>query len=456
VAAGLHDMGVRSGSVVSWQLPTTLEAPVLMAALARLGAVQNPVISLLREREVGFIVKEVGTDLLIVPREWRGFAHGEMAKAMPTETLILNFDDTPSTDLRLPTGTWNSAMAPHATEGDGRWVYYSSGTTSDPKGVRHNDESLLASSNGIVRNIGIRQGDVYPIAWPFTHIGGAAMLTGVLRSGGTLVLFDTFDPTTTPERMAAHRPTILGSAVPFFNAYIAAQRRNDAVLFPALRACVGGGAASPESVNREVSGVLGVPGVVGAWGLTEFPVATSETPSDPMVGSSVGRPTDGVMVRVVKDELRLKGPQCFLGYVDESLNADAFDDEGWFRTGDLGSIDGNGRVRIEGRRKDIIIRNAENISALEIEEALLTHPKVADVAVVGIPDDVTGERVCAVIVGADEGAPTLQELVVHCQDHGLARYKCPERLQVVDVLPRTSMGKIFKRGLPLRSHPVQS
>ena len=139
-------------------------------------------------------------------------------------------------------------------------------------------------------------------------------------------------------------------------------------------------------------------GIASSWGLTEFPVATSETVDDDNLASTVGRPTRGVQVRVVDGELRLKGPQCFLGYVDSSLDAAAFDEDGWFRTGDLGFVGDDGRVRIEGRLKDVIIRNAENISASEMEELLLTHPAIADVAVVGVPDPRTGERVCAVVV----------------------------------------------------------
>src|SRR5581483_7348394 len=248
-----------------------------------------------------------------------------------------------------------------------------------------------------------------------------------------------------PGRMAAHAPTILGSATPFFHAYVAAQRQHgDQPLFPALRTCVAGGAATPATVNREVAEVLGVRGVVGAWGLTEFPVATSETPDDPNVGTTVGRPVAQVEVRVVDGELQLRGPQCFLGYVDASLDAAAFDD-GWFRTGDLGSVDGDGRVRIEGRLKDVIIRTAEKIAASDVEETLLRHPAVADVAVIGIPDARTGERVCAVVVLGPGQTASIEDLVAHCQAEGLARYKCPERLEVIGALPRNSMGKVLKR-----------
>jgi acyl-CoA synthetase (AMP-forming)/AMP-acid ligase II len=447
-AAGLLALGVAPGDVVSWQLPTVLEAVVLLAACARLGAVQNPLIPLLREREVGFIVDQVGTSLLVVPETWRGFAHGEMARSLGRQALVLDLAGPPGAELRLPAG--DPGDLPPAPRGadEVRWLYYSSGTTSDPKGARHTDASVIASSTGIVEHTRLGQGDVHPIAWPFAHIGGVSMLVAALRAGGKHVLFDAFDPARTPDRMAAHGMTILGSATPFFLAYVAAQRRHgDEPLFPRLRACTSGGAAVPGTVNREVAEVLGVPGVTGAWGLTEFPVATSESPDDPEIGTSVGHAVHGVSVRAVDGELRLKGPQCFQGYVDTALDAAAFDEDGWFRTGDLGSVDEHGRVRILGRIKEIIIRNAENVSALEVEEALIRHPAVADVAVVGIPDPRTGERVCAVVVPVPGHTVTLAVLAEHCVAEGLARYKCPEQVELVDELPRNAMGKLLKNSL---------
>jgi acyl-CoA synthetase (AMP-forming)/AMP-acid ligase II len=454
-AAGLLARRVGPGDVLSWQLPTTLEAAVLLGACARLGVVQNPIIPVFRHREVGFIIEQVQARLVVVPETWRGFGHGDMARSLAGDVLALELEGTPGPAIRLPVGDTAALPAPPATGDECRWIYYSSGTTADPKGARHTDASVIASANAVVDLMGLRLGDVYPIAWPFAHIGGVSMLSAALRAGGTLALFDTFDPATTPERMAACRATVLGSATPFFHAYIAAQRRHgDRRLFPALRTCVGGGAATPETVNREVASVLGVRGVVGAWGLTEFPVASSETPDDSAVGSTVGRPAAGVQVRVVDGELRLKGPQCFLGYVDSSLDADAFDEAGWFRTGDLGTVDADGRIRIEGRSKDVIVRNAENVSALEVEDALLRHPAVADVAVIGVPDKESGERVCAVVVAAPGHKITLPELVEHCRAQGLARYKCPERLRFVDQLPRNSMGKVLKRALQPRSPEV--
>jgi non-ribosomal peptide synthetase component E (peptide arylation enzyme) len=226
----------------------------------------------------------------------------------------------------------------------------------------------------------------------------------------------------------------------------------------------GGGAPTPPEISRLAREVLGVRGIANSWGLTEFPVATYGRLDVPfeVLDTTTGPAVPGTEVRVVTDdgrvgaageegELRARGPQCFLGYVDASLDAAAFDDEGWFRTGDLGIIDADGNVTVTGRIKDIIIRNAENISALEIEDALYRHPAVADVAVVAAPDPRTGERVCAfVVVASDAETPTIVSLAGHCRELGLAVQKCPEQLELVDSLPRNSYGKVLKQELKAR------
>jgi len=150
-------------------------------------------------------------------------------------------------------------------------------------------------------------------------------------------------------------------------------------------------------------------------------------------------------------EIRVKGPQVTKGYLDAALDADAFDDAGWFRTGDLGVVDEGGHVTITGRLKDVIIRKGENIPAKEVEDLLFTHPKVADVAVVGLRDPERGERACAVVVTADgEDDISLAEAAEHLLAAGLITRKLPEQLEIVDVLPRNPAGKVVKFELQRR------
>ena len=447
VAAGLLELGVVPGGVVSWQIPTTLEAVVMLVACARLGVVQNPIISMLRHAEVGHIASQIGTDLLIVPEQWRGFDHEAMANELGLRAWAADYETLvdATTPLRLPQGDPSVLPAPPRTNDDGRWIYFSSGTTAAPKGVRHTDTSAMASALSLSERLGFGPDDVYPIAWPFSHIGGIAMLVTSLNTGVRLVLFDVFDPATTADRMATHNPTMLGSAVPFFRAFLEAEHRHEGgSLFPNVRGCVGGGAPIPGDVNQELIDTFGVSGVVGAYGLTEVPNCTCEWFDGPEVGRDVGPAGPGVEARVVDGELQLRGAQCFLGYVDESLNVAAFTDDGWFRTGDLAEISDDDRIRIVGRLKDVVIRNAENISATEVEEAVLFHESVTDVAVIGLPDSRTGERVCAAIVLAPDSSIDVPRLAEHCISLGLAKYKCPEEIVFVEAIERNPMGKIQK------------
>jgi cyclohexanecarboxylate-CoA ligase len=454
-AAAFAERGVGAGTMVSWQLPTTLEAVVVMAALSRLGAVQNPIIPILREREVGFITEQLATEFLVVPELWRGFDHGELARELASvngfEVIAVDLATPPlAGELRLPSAGADALPPAPAPDGDTQWIYYSSGTTAAPKGIRHTDSTVVAGSRGLVTAMGITAGDVDPIAFPIAHIGGAAMVAAALMTGMRLALFEVFDPAATPLAIAAHNPTFLGTATPFFVAFLEAQRAHgDQPLFGALRGCIAGGAPITAELGRQVRETFGMPGIANAWGMTEFPVATSP-PLDAaaeVLDYTVGAPVPGVSVRVVDGELRLKGPQCFLGYADAALDADAFDEDGWLRTGDLGLIDADGNVRVTGRIKDAIIRNAENVSALEIENVLATHPAVADVAVIGVPDHSAGERVCAVVVPTSDEGVSLESLVQHCHSLGLSRYKHPESLVIVETLPRNQFGKVIKKDL---------
>ena len=455
--------------MVTWQLPTTLETMVVMVALTRLGALQNPILPIWRESEVRFVTAQMNTAVMIVPGTWRGFDHVELSRSLSEErdmtTIVIDHATAPTAGtLRLPVGDLGSLPEPPTSADDARWVYYSSGTTAAPKGIRHTDRSVIAGSAGVVGMVGASSDDVNPIPFPVSHVGGAAMLAASLLTGMRLALFDAFDAATTPFAIAAQRPTLLGTATPFYIAFMAAQQKHGPdPLFPNLRACLAGGAPITAELGRQVREAFSVPGIANSWGLTEFPVVTSPPPDAEaaILDHTVGPPVPGVRVRVVGDdgrevepggdgELRLKGPQCFLGYVDESLDADAFDADGWFRSGDRGRIDENGNVVVTGRIKDAIIRNAENISALEIEGVLASHAAVADVAVIGVPDRRTGERVCAVVVVEAGAHLELASLVEHCQAHKLARHKFPERVELVDTLPRNLTGKVLKAELRAR------
>jgi cyclohexanecarboxylate-CoA ligase len=456
-AAFLYRRGVREGTAVSWQLPTVMESAIVLMALARLGAVQNPLIPILRSRELSFITSQTGASLLITPSVWRNFDYhamaSEVAGRVGCDVLVVDRGELPVDD---------PSILPPPPSGDAnpvRFVYYSSGTTADPKGGKHTDASAMASANGMIVSMAVTADDCIAVPFPYAHIGGMAYTASSFHTGCRLLFVETFDPVETPLVMAEHGPTFLGMALPFLRAYLEAQRRLSPLpLFPRIRAFASGGAPKPPEIYYELKEAFGV-GMLSGWGLTEFPIATATRvdDTDEEMATTEGSASPGVDLRVVggdgrilgpgeEGELRLKGPQMITGYVDTSLDVDAFDEHGYFRTGDLGILGPRGHVRITGRLKDIVIRNAENISTQEIENVLYAHPKIGDVAVIGVPDARTGERACAVVVLA-EGVDTLAlaEIIDFCRSEHLANQKIPEQLHLVDALPRNSMGKILKQ-----------
>ena len=465
VAAGLAADGIGALDVVSWVLPTWHGSLVVIAALARLGATQNPIIPIYRDREVGFVTRQAGTTLLIVAGEWRGFDYTAMAQRLaadhpsPPRLLVA--------ERALPDGDPDDlpdAPAPPSSRADEEvtWLFYTSGTTADPKGARHSDGDLIVTARGMGDRMLCRAGDRNLMAFPVTHIAGPIWLCASLMYGLTNVITEGFDPKATPELASREDVTLAGSATYFHLAYLAAQRAaGPEPIFPSLRACPGGGAPKPPALHAEIQTELGGQGVLSGWGLTEAPILTMASAHDPdhELATTEGRAMPGVLLRTVdldgnevgageEGELRAKAPQMMRGYVDGGLDADAFDDDGWFRTGDLGVIDRHGYVRITGRVKDVIIRKGENVSAAEVENLLYEHAKVADVAVIGLPDAERGELVCAVVSGPEGSEPLgFDEMVTHLRAKGLRTQALPERLEVVDAVPRNASGKVPKHEL---------
>lgn len=463
-AAGLLAMGVHEGTVVSWQLPSWKESIVLVAALSRLGAVQNPILPIYREREVGFIVRQARSKLLFVPSEFRGFDFAEMARTIADGVEGLSVKVS---DRALPDGSPLALEPPPdpAAEPPVRWLFYTSGTTADPKGAQHTDATIAAAARGMAERLGLTEQDRHSLVFPFTHIGGIIWLFSGLMSGCTNILDEAFNPETTIPLLQREGVTLAGSGTFFHLVYLKAQRENPSEpLFPNVRAYPGGGAPKPPQLHYDLKKELGGAGIVSGYGLTESPILTMARfdDSDEALANTEGSAMPGVELRAVtlegkvggigeEGEIRAKAPQMMKGYLDSSLDTDAFDDEGWFRTGDLGRIDAEGNVTITGRLKDIIIRKGENISAKEVEDLLFTHPKVADAAVVGVPDPSSGERACAVVALKDAADPLgFDEMGAFLKEKGLRLQAIPEQLEIVEALPRNPSGKVLKQDLRAR------
>ena len=459
VAAGLLARGIGPGSRVSWQLPTRVDTILLSLALARLGAVQNPIIHIYREREVGFALWQTDADLICVPGTWRGVDYQAMATGLATEIGAKRDRPLPVLlmDGSLPDGDPATLPSPPRSGEEVRWIYYTSGTTSEPKGVQHSDGTLLAAGIGLGMALGVTPADVGSIAFPFAHIGGPDYLIMMLAGGFPAVLIEAFDPATYPDILRSVGATLAGGSTAHYSAVLTAQRGAYAgPLVPTLRALAGGGAPKPHELYFEIEREVGIP-VAHGYGMTEVPMITQGSPADSadQLAYTEGAPVRGAMIRLVtqdgrvaetgeEGEVRVRGPVVFHGYTDPDLNKDAFDADGWFRTGDLGVLRDDGHLSLTGRLKDVIIRKGENISAREVEEALYEHPAVGAVAVIGLPDPERGERVCAVVELVPGSVFTVEEMTAQLEKVGLARQKFPEQLEIVEVLPRNATLKILK------------
>jgi cyclohexanecarboxylate-CoA ligase len=466
-ALGLLALGVGPGDVVAYQLPNWWEAAVVFLAAARIGAVVNPVLPSFRARELGFILAQSGASVLFIPGALRGSDHREIVRglALPALRDVLVVRDEPAAGMRSfaqfmetpwerapQTATPQTAYAPQTadrvvTSVDAAsllLLMYTSGTSAEPKGVLHTHETLMAEIRSLARVHQLTAADTTLMPSPVTHISGVVhgILTPALL-GTTAVLVDRWDAEEALACIARERVTYMVGAPTFLQDLSAAP--TSALARGSLRLFSCGGAAVSETLIRQARAALGCV-AKRVYGSTEFPTITTTDADDaPSMGAETeGRAIWPAEVRIVDGEIQARGPECCVGYADPALNADAFTADGWFRTGDLGHLDAAGYLRITGRVKDIVIRKGEKISVRELEELIGHHPAVAEVVVVALPDPVTGERACAVVVPRAAQSVTLAELTAFLAGAGLARVKWPEQLELRHSLPRTESGKLHR------------
>jgi cyclohexanecarboxylate-CoA ligase len=335
-------------------------------------------------------------------------------------------------------------------------LMYTSGTTSDPKGVVHPHATLIRENRGIAESWGLGEDHRIFMPSPLTHITG--LLYGILAPsmfGNAVVLQDVWEPRAALALIERHRCTLMVAATPFLHGLTHCEELPSRDV-SSLRFVGCGGADIPPVLIREATARLDAI-VVRGYGSTEYPtVAQGRIGDRPELRAETdGAPSPWTEVRVVNDEgadvplgvtgeVLARGPERFVGYLVPPEGEDTFDADGWFATGDLASLDAEGHLTIKGRKKDIILRGGENISAKEVEDHLHAHPKVAEVAVVAMPDREMVERACAYVVVDGPEAPTLAELRTFLVDRGLAIQKVPERLEPVDELPKNLAGKVQK------------
>jgi acyl-CoA synthetase (AMP-forming)/AMP-acid ligase II len=365
-------------------------------------------------------------------------------------------------DEEWPRGDVSELPAPPKPEegSEVRWIYCTSGTTSGPKAVLHTDSSLMAGGHGLALSLEVHEGDVGSIAYPYAHIGGTMYLVILMEVGMSAVLIERFDPVTTAAAFRRYGVTVTGGSTTHYQAWLNLQAANPTQKqMPELRLLSGGGASKPSKLYFDSLQVLGVP-IVHSYGMTESPLVTSNTPatSEHNLAHSDGKPVAGMEVRIKRSdgsfaeqgetgEIVIRGACVCKGYLNPEQTREAFDEEGFYHTGDVGSFDEEGYLSLSGRLKDIIIRKGENISAREIEEMLMDFPGVRAVAVIGLPDEERGERVCAVLEYEGDDL-SLGDITRFLGQKGLMKQKLPEQLELIDRIPRSeALGKVSKKEL---------
>jgi acyl-CoA synthetase (AMP-forming)/AMP-acid ligase II len=475
-ASALKARGIGPGDVVSFQLPNWMEAAATFWGASLLGATLVPIVHIYGHKETSFILADSGARLHVTAARFGRTEHLENVRSfrgrLPgLETVVVvggsangrgevGFDDLLSHDP--------IAEPVHVAPDAPAMVCYTSGTTADPKGVIHSQRSLLFDVKQLVaRHAPMLRPTASPLppltASPVTHVSG--LETGLLKpvlEGQDLHLLDRWDAGTVLATITKEGLSVAPAASFFIDSLLEHPDFRPDHLEHLRYVRLGGGPISAELTERlDALGMI----VTRAYGCTEhLSVMTSalDAPREERLYTE-GRPLLGVEVRVVSEdgsrvprgspgELQTRGPDLFEGYTDPALTAAAVSRDGWYSTGDVVVEDARGCFSITDRIKDIIIRGGENISAAEVEQALVRHRAIAEAAAVAMPDPQLGERTCAFLrLAPGAVAPALDEVRAHLERLGLARQKWPERLWVVDDFDRTASGKVRKNALRERA-----
>jgi cyclohexanecarboxylate-CoA ligase len=483
-AAVLLELGVEPGETVAYQLPNWGEFVILTLACMKVGAICCALMPIFREREIAFAVRRAKARVLVVADEFRGRKHAAETAAMlvsqdgagplPVEhVLVVGADGAPVLPKTEGARWHDFAAALAGAEPDRAAIearkpaptalsqlFFTSGSTGEPKGVLHRYDALTRAAMMEVEHLGLGRDDTIFIPTPLAHQTG--LLYGMWLAfalGSTQVIQDVWDAHVAARALREWDGTFVQAATPFLADLVRAVESEEASAPPALRIFVVTGAAVPRALAERATTVLSA-AVCGAWGSTESCLGALAAPGDDpeKVWGTDGRALAGTRIRIVDDEDNVLGPgeegnyqvtsRClFEEYLDRpDLTAAAMTPDGWYRTGDLATIDADGFLRLTGRVKDIINRGGEKVPVAEIEQLLHQHDAVAEVAIVAMPDERLGERACAYVVLDPDwsGEFGLAEVRAHLDAAEVSKFYWPERVETIDEMPRTPSGKIQK------------
>jgi acyl-CoA synthetase (AMP-forming)/AMP-acid ligase II len=462
LAGGLEARGIGPGDVVAFQLPNCLEAAVVFYATSLLGATIVPIVHFYGPKEVSYILRRTQVRAFVTIAAFGRLdllAHlDRLHEELATLDVVAVVDAPPGTPW-LPfaalEGADPIAGAVAVPSTDAALIAYTSGTTADPKGVVHSHRTLGAEIRQMVDEMPA-DGLPHLIGAPVGHaIGMLGALLAPVVQGNPIHLIDVWDPPAVLRIMLEHQ-LAAGSGSTYFLQSLLDHPDCTPAHHALMRYTGMGGSSVPVAITERARD-LGI-SIIRKYGSTEHPSITGVRHSEPEAKRlyTDGHAGAGVELRIVDDEGRdlppgqpgeilSRGPDCCVGYTDAALTATAFDDDGWYRTEDIGVLDDEGWLRITDRKKDIIIRGGENVSAVEVEELLVRLPHVLEAVVVAGPDARLGERVCAFLRMADGcELPSLSEVRDALTAAGLAKQKWPEELLPGDDVPRTPSGKVQK------------
>ncbi len=462
LAAQLRAKGVRKGDRVACVLFNSPHFLELVIAVAKLGAISVPINFRLTAPEIHYILEDSAACLLFASTQVL-----ETAREATTDTYVRELIEIPSAAKRA--ASQDSEYQRLVTEGDPSRVevdiqhhevamlMYTSGTTGFPKGtmLTHGNHFWNAV-NSVGMGMGLTPRDISMTAAPLFHIGAFGVFTlPLFYLGGTSVILESFTPDQWLDAVEHFKPTVAFCVPAMWAAIITAGvsgRQLDS-----LRCTVSGGAPCPIPVIEALQG-QGIVFTEG-FGLTETAPCTSVLDADSVIAhaGSVGKPLLHVDYRIVDEaghdlptgevgELLIRGPNVFIGYWQKPEATREALQDGWFHSGDLARVDEDGYYFIVDRKKDMVISGGENVYPAEVEQALYRHPAIAEVAVIGIPDEKWGEAVTAVVALKPGQQLSAEELIDWTREK-LAGFKRPRRVSFVDALPRTTTGKVLKREL---------
>ena len=431
-AGRLARLGLSCGDRILVSAESSVDLVASYVACLRMGLIVIPTNTAYGARELAHVIRDARPKATIVDDPARA---GQIAEIDPDlhrldPALMLADGPTPPLESARPE---SPAL-----------LCYTSGTTGQPKAAVLSHANCLASAAALQIAWHWTERDRLLLALPLFHIHGLGIgLHGTLFTGASAVLYRGFRPDDILDGITSHQATLFFGVPTMYHRL--AKHQNAAAL-GTLRLCVSGSAPLPPSLYKQIERVCGQR-VLERYGMTETLMLVSNPYHGERRPGSVGRPLPGVELRLegVPAEIQVRGPNIFDGYWERpGANADAFTDDGWFHTGDLGAIDEDGYVQIVGRAKELIISGGFNVYPREIEDLLRDHPEIDDVAVVGEESEEWGERVVAYIVTS--GRVELEGLRKFVGDQ-LAPYKHPRALHTVDALPRNALGKVQKHRL---------